>query len=144
LSGNSADDDPMLSPTKRALLEALIQEEGLGDSPSTAISPRRDGAPAVLSSAQELLWLLDQLNPGSTLYNRPSSLRLTGRLDVAAAQASFNEIVRRHTFGIDLPLLALFESPTVSDLSVAILQTLAEEREADELAQMLADLEALP
>jgi len=89
-------EDLTLSPAKRTLLEALIRKEGLGDSPLTRIAPRCDGSPAVLSSAQERLWLLDQLDPGSTLYNRPSSLRLSGQLDLAAAQASFNEIVRRH------------------------------------------------
>jgi acyl carrier protein len=47
----------------------------------------------------------------------------------------------RQTFGVNLPLRALFESSTVAELFVAILRDLAEEHEAEELDQMLADLE---
>ncbi|MFL6198800.1 MAG: amino acid adenylation domain-containing protein, partial [Thermoanaerobaculia bacterium] len=49
-----------------------------------------------LSFAQERLWFLDQLEPGSPLYNVPVSLRLRGRLDLDALAATFREIVRRH------------------------------------------------
>ncbi|HLL46334.1 MAG TPA: condensation domain-containing protein, partial [Longimicrobiaceae bacterium] len=36
------------------------------------------------------------LDPGSAAYNMPSALRLRGALDVAALQASLDELVRRH------------------------------------------------
>ncbi len=57
-----------------------------------------------LSFAQERLWFLDQMEPGSPLYNIPVALRLTGALDVSALERSLAEIVRRHaalrtTFG---------------------------------------------
>src|ERR1700751_1881064 len=51
---------------------------------------------APLSFAQERLWFLDRLQPGSSLYNIPAVLRLTGDLDVAGLRWSFAEIVRRH------------------------------------------------
>jgi acyl-CoA synthetase (AMP-forming)/AMP-acid ligase II/acyl carrier protein len=50
----------------------------------------------------------------------------------------------RHAFGVVLPLRALFVSPTVAELSVFVLQALVEAHEGDDMAQMLADLEALP
>ncbi|MEA2691483.1 MAG: hypothetical protein QOJ16_870, partial [Acidobacteriota bacterium] len=49
-----------------------------------------------LSFAQERLWFLDQLDPGSPAYNLPAPLLLRGRLAPPALAASFAEIVRRH------------------------------------------------
>ncbi|HEY8099335.1 MAG TPA: amino acid adenylation domain-containing protein [Burkholderiaceae bacterium] len=49
-----------------------------------------------LSFAQQRLWFLDQFEPGSTLYNIPIAVRLTGTLDMAAFTRSLDEIVRRH------------------------------------------------
>ena len=48
------------------------------------------------SFAQERLWFLDQLFPGSPLYNIPAALRLSGALDVEALTRGLNEIVARH------------------------------------------------
>jgi amino acid adenylation domain-containing protein len=62
-------------------------------SPILAV-PRNQELP--LSFAQQRLWFLDQLQPGSAFYNLPAAVRLTGTLDVAALEQSFNEIVRRH------------------------------------------------
>ncbi|HEU4559345.1 MAG TPA: amino acid adenylation domain-containing protein, partial [Longimicrobium sp.] len=49
-----------------------------------------------LSFAQERLWFIDRLQPGSTTYNIPAAWRLGGALDVAALERSLGEIVRRH------------------------------------------------
>ncbi len=48
------------------------------------------------SFAQQRLWFLDQLIPGAAIYNVPTLIRLTGSLNVAALEQTFNEIVRRH------------------------------------------------
>ena len=52
--------------------------------------------PLPLSFAQERLWFLDQLEPGSAAYNMPVALRLDGVLDLPALAASLDAIVRRH------------------------------------------------
>ncbi|MFL5537410.1 MAG: amino acid adenylation domain-containing protein, partial [Longimicrobiaceae bacterium] len=57
-----------------------------------------------LSFAQERLWFIDRLEPGSAAYNVPGAWRLGGALDEAALERSLGEIVRRHealrtTFG---------------------------------------------
>ncbi|TCP59050.1 amino acid adenylation domain-containing protein [Tumebacillus sp. BK434] len=49
-----------------------------------------------LSFAQQRLWLLDQLAPGSPLYNIPLVMRLTGNLNVQALEKSYNEMIFRH------------------------------------------------
>ncbi len=49
-----------------------------------------------LSFAQQRLWFLDQLQPGSGAYNIPLVVRLSGALDAGTLRRSFSEIVRRH------------------------------------------------
>ncbi|HET9229074.1 MAG TPA: condensation domain-containing protein, partial [Thermoanaerobaculia bacterium] len=49
-----------------------------------------------LSFAQQRLWFLEQLQPGSPVYNMPVALRLRGELSVPALRASLSEVVRRH------------------------------------------------
>ena len=48
------------------------------------------------SYAQQRLWFLEQYEPGTGLYNIPAAWRLHGTLDVAALQASLDEVIRRH------------------------------------------------
>ncbi len=49
-----------------------------------------------LSYAQERLWFIDQLQPGSAGYNMPEVMRVTGVLKVDALERAINEIGRRH------------------------------------------------
>jgi amino acid adenylation domain-containing protein len=50
---------------------------------------------APMSSAQERLWFLDQLDPGSLAYNIPRCFRLRGPLDVTCLEKALNDVVRR-------------------------------------------------
>ena len=52
--------------------------------------------PLPLSFAQQRLWMVDRIDPGSPAYNMPDALRLRGSLDVAALRASLDEMVKRH------------------------------------------------
>jgi amino acid adenylation domain-containing protein/non-ribosomal peptide synthase protein (TIGR01720 family) len=60
------------------------------------LQPMSRHDPLPLSYAQQRLWFLDQLEPGSPTYNLSIALRLTGVLDVSALEKSLVEIVRRH------------------------------------------------
>ena len=92
---NRSDKTAGLSPAKRALLERRLR--GTGTSAATTSIPRRaTSEPPPLSFAQQRLWFLDQLQPGTVAYNVPGTFRLAGRLDVAALEWSLNEIIRRH------------------------------------------------
>ncbi|MFL5539826.1 MAG: condensation domain-containing protein, partial [Longimicrobiaceae bacterium] len=68
-----------------------------GEEPAAAPIPRADrSAPLPLSFAQERLWFLAELDPGSSHDNVPMALELSGPLDAAALERALREIVRRH------------------------------------------------
>ena len=58
--------------------------------------PRQGGESPPLSFAQQRLWFLDRLQPGTAVYNIPLALRLRGSLSAPALAAALAEIVRRH------------------------------------------------
>ncbi|HYH82950.1 MAG TPA: amino acid adenylation domain-containing protein, partial [Longimicrobium sp.] len=82
-----------LTPAQRRLLE-LRRAQQSGASPADI--PARGEGPAPLSFAQERLWFLDRMEPGSTAYNLPNAVRMGGALDEAALERALGEIVRRH------------------------------------------------
>jgi amino acid adenylation domain-containing protein len=64
---------------------------------ASAPIPRLNRTAAVpLSFAQLRLWLLDRLVPGSSEYVIPCAFRVRGALDVAALEAAFRDVARRH------------------------------------------------
>lgn len=81
---------------KGSVLEARSKRAiaGLAGSGSMGRRPAAEAAP--LSLAQERLWFLDRLEPGTVTNNRPWGLHLTGPLDLPALEGSLSEIVRRH------------------------------------------------
>src|SRR3954471_21113276 len=83
-----------LSPAQLEELDRRMRARG----PRRARGPaaaRDPSAPRPLSFAQERLWFLDQLQPGTPVYNLPAPIRFPGRLDVAALGSAVNELVRR-------------------------------------------------
>jgi amino acid adenylation domain-containing protein len=81
-----------LSPAKQALLARRRSQ----NSSTPAIHRRRGESDAPLSFSQQRLWLIHEMDPDSYLYNVPRFLKLTGKLDLSALEASLNEIIRRH------------------------------------------------
>ncbi len=88
------------TPTLGGLAEAIEEALAAGPAQRVRAAPilalARPETELPLSFAQERLWFLDQLEPGSAAYNLGSALRLAGQLDVPALAASLGEIVRRH------------------------------------------------
>ena len=78
------------------LLRERQREEGLETAEIPSIPRRKDPSVHPLSFAQERLWFLDRLDPENPAYTIPSSIRLRGRLDVAALARGLTEVARRH------------------------------------------------
>jgi len=85
------------APTVAALAhrveQALRQGEGMQEPPLVAME-RPEAIP--LSFAQQRLWFLDQLQPGSTSYLNPRALRFPGVVNIKALERSLQEVVCRH------------------------------------------------
>jgi amino acid adenylation domain-containing protein len=83
------------APTVAALASRLASPAGAGEGLSQAARTLREGR-LPLSFAQQRLWFLDQLAPGSAAYNIPVAIELTGDLKLAVLAAALAEVVRRH------------------------------------------------
>ncbi|MBV9789743.1 MAG: non-ribosomal peptide synthetase, partial [Chloroflexi bacterium] len=74
---------------------AALQRQAAGNAIPPIVAIARDGG-LPLSFAQQRLWFLDQLDPGTSAYNVPVAVRLSGPLDLPAVQRSIDTIVQRH------------------------------------------------
>ncbi len=95
-----------LSPEKRELLlqrlkiiesqEQDVAQQEKGQAPPLRVYDRTASTHFPLSFAQQRLWFLDQLEPGSTAYLLPRAYQLCGLLDIQCLEKSLEELVRRH------------------------------------------------
>ena len=85
MNRNEHSGDVSVAADRRALLKRLLTADG-GE--NLGIGP--------LSCAEERLWFLNQLAPGSPVYSETGAARLGGRLDYSAFQRGHDEILRRH------------------------------------------------
>src|ERR1043166_1942291 len=85
-----------LPPESKTVLEPRMRGGKVASPPFGAIRRTSEADRFPLSFAQERLWLLDQLEPGSSLYTIFTGLRLIGPLDKAALEWSLSEVLRRH------------------------------------------------
>jgi len=81
------------APVLAAFAERLQASQAAARPAITTLE--RSGA-QTLSSAQQRLWFLAQMEGGNAAYHMPLNLRLRGSLDVAALERSFNQLVARH------------------------------------------------
>jgi amino acid adenylation domain-containing protein len=85
------------APTVAGLALVIDQMKAAGGAeevPPIVRVPRDQAFP--LSFAQQRLWFLDQLQPGSAAYNIPVALRLHGALQINVIERALSELVRRH------------------------------------------------
>ena len=131
------------SPTVAALaaeLESAAQASG-----TLALARVTGSRDLPLSFAQQRLWFLEQLQPGSPVYNLPVGLRLLGGLAVPALRAALSEVVRRHeslrtTFvAADGQPLQRVHSPAAVPLGLIDLSGLDREAREDELSRWVRE-----
>src|SRR3954463_759549 len=89
-------DQPSVQEERQTILEKRVQGGATRGDQSPVLGRRARRTHIPLSYAQQRLWFLDQLAPGSPVYNVPEALRLTGPLSVSALEQSFTELIRRH------------------------------------------------
>ncbi|MFG2169747.1 amino acid adenylation domain-containing protein, partial [Micromonospora chersina] len=77
-----------------AALAAVIEQATTATLPPITLADR--GRPLPLSFAQERLWFLAQMDPGSVEYNVPLRIPIDGPLDVPALAAALTALVERH------------------------------------------------
>jgi amino acid adenylation domain-containing protein/non-ribosomal peptide synthase protein (TIGR01720 family) len=82
------------APTVAELARSVRTDRGGAPAPPMVPVPRTGDLP--LSFAQQRLWLIDQIDPGSPAYNILLAVRLSGEVDRPLLAWIFAELVRRH------------------------------------------------
>jgi amino acid adenylation domain-containing protein/FkbH-like protein len=141
-------DLPLRSIFERPTLDALAARiDVTAQSVSLAPIPAQPrDKPLPLSSAQDRLWFLDQLEPENSQFNVPMSMRLTGLLDSGCISSAVNAIIRRHeilrtTYRLhnDRPVQVIAPELTIDIPVVDISHIPAEQRQAEARRLVIAE-----
>ncbi len=88
-------DQVLAAPTFGELVD-VVRAAPAASAVETLPRAERDPTGMPLSAAQQRLWVLEQLDPGTAVYHLPVVLRLRGRLDVPALSRALSTVVGRH------------------------------------------------
>jgi amino acid adenylation domain-containing protein len=138
-------DAAAVSAAKRDLLARFLRGDIQPElSQAAAIARRRSDVAAQLSFSQERLWFLDQLMPGSPVFNVPMAVRISRPLDLNFLQQSVSEIVRRHEVfrtafvtsdGVPRPVISSDARVTLKLIDLSAVDPSLREAEAQHLAR---------
>jgi amino acid adenylation domain-containing protein len=84
------------APTLRALARALDEARG-GTARADAIPRLKPDEAIPVSPMQQRLWFMEEMNPGTAVYNLPATFRLAGSLNRAALSRALDTIAERHS-----------------------------------------------
>ena len=82
--------------TKAEILQKLLEKKGLKKQPAPRIPKRPNDAAPRLSFAQQRLWFVQQMAPGSTAYNLPAAWDIEGPFDIERLRTAFRKVIERH------------------------------------------------
>ncbi len=140
-----------IAPDKLDLLiRKLQQKKAPGEGTAARIRRRpRTEEPVPLAFGQQQLWFLEQMDPGTPVYNLPAAIRAEGRLRPAILEHCLAEIERRHEVlrtrftvvdGVPVQIPLEFEDePAVPRLPLADLSGLPEGARDVESARLAAE-----
>ncbi|MDE3155378.1 MAG: amino acid adenylation domain-containing protein [Acidobacteriota bacterium] len=138
-------------PVRDEELLALLRREAAARPDDEAPMPRRaDPARGPLSFAQQRLWFLDRLVPGTTAYHVPVAFRLRGPLSIPAFTRSLTAVVARHdVLRTRFPLegdqpVQVVDPPRAIDPPVEDLSGLAPGAREEAVARVVAEESARP
>lgn len=77
-------------------IAAQVEKLVLGAVSEPTIPQADRSQPIPLSFAQQRLWLLDKIEPGSVAYNVPFVIRIKGKLDVEKLAGAYQQVISRH------------------------------------------------
>jgi len=109
-----------------------------------ALERRKPDDPRFISYTQRRLWYLDQLTPGSGVYNVPYVMRISGDLNLAALQQALNGLVGRHEVlrtvflapgGNPVPVVLKKWNVELKQFDLRHLQGSAQDEEADRIVK---------
>jgi len=129
----------------RASIEKELGREDTAPAIPLARASRENSLP--LSFAQQRLFFLDRLKPGSTVYNVPAVVHVAGALNVTALAQALNDIIQRHEAlrtsfpTVDGEPVQWINPSFTAELPVVDLSALAPESR-EPIARRLATLEA--
>ncbi|HVG43654.1 MAG TPA: amino acid adenylation domain-containing protein, partial [Longimicrobium sp.] len=142
---------PLRAVFERPVLSGLAAEierlRGTGAAAGEgAIAPAAREGDLPVTFAQERLWFVDALDPGSPVYAIPFSYHIAGRLDHDALRRALTELVRRHEPlrtalpAVDgVPVQRIAPPPADFDLPVADLRHLPEGERRAEAGRLAAE-----
>ncbi|MER5424357.1 amino acid adenylation domain-containing protein [Streptosporangium roseum] len=82
---------PAPSAARRALLEQRLRRRA-----GATVKPRPEGTAPPLSYQQERVWFMEQFAPGTSQYNIPIPMRLTGEVDLELLDQALQTLPVRH------------------------------------------------
>ena len=134
-------------PEILAFLQSIERSE---QTPLSGIGETSGERPLTLSSGQQRLWFMAQLNPLSSAYNIPFARRIKMKIDPEVLELCISEVICRHevlrtTFqSIEGQPIPVIHPPEPFHLRIIDIQDLPEAEQEEEVSRIIDEASLLP